>query len=118
MNFNKNCGYQPTHCLFIAMQKPTHNKTTMYQPHFQTANTEKMHTSKVDPVLAQFDRLPDSAHIRLHTVTKLFGVSKPTIYRWVREQKFPAPKHFSNRVSSWNVGELRAALGVSSSIQR
>ena len=97
------------------MQKPTHTQPTMSKHHVQPTSTEKMHSSKVDPVLAQFDRLPDSAHIRLHTVTKLFGVSKPTIYRWVRDQKFPAPKHFSNRVSSWNVGELRIALGMPSS---
>lgn len=65
--------------------------------------------------LRLFDTLPDSAHVRLPAVVALFGISRATVWRWVREQKIPAPKHFGSRVSAWNVADLREALRTTSS---
>ena len=60
--------------------------------------------------LKDFDNLPDSAHVRLPTVTALFACSPATIWRGVRAGRIPKPiKHFE-RASAWKVGELRAAL--------
>lgn len=61
--------------------------------------------------LAQFDELPDSAHVRLPVVTALFGVSVPTVWRWTREQKLPTPLRLG-RSTMWPVGELRKVMAA------
>lgn len=71
-------------------------------------------TEASDVSLLLFDTLPDSAHVRLPAVVALFGVSRATVWRWVKEQKIPAPKHFGSRVSAWNVADLREALRTTS----
>jgi|JI8StandDraft_1071087.scaffolds.fasta_scaffold23815_3 predicted DNA-binding transcriptional regulator AlpA len=60
--------------------------------------------------LAKFDSLPRSAHVRLPVVRGLFGCSSATVWRRVKNKLLPAPKRFGDRVSAWNVGELRDAL--------
>ena len=63
--------------------------------------------------IAQFDKLPDSAFVRLRTVTMLNGcVDRATIYKWVAAGTFPAPRKLGPQVSAWNVGELRRHLGL------
>lgn len=74
-----------------------------------------IHAKVVDPSLTQFDTLPDAAHVRLPAVLALFGISRATAWRWVKEKKIPEPKHFGSRVSAWNVGDLRGALKATSS---
>lgn len=60
--------------------------------------------------LKNFDALPNSAYVRIPTVAALFACSPATIWRGVRNGRIPKPiKHFGH-MSSWNVGELRAAL--------
>lgn len=60
--------------------------------------------------LQHFDRLPDSAGVRQPTVERLYGISASTVWRRVRDGKLPRPIKHSDRVSLWNVGQLRAAL--------
>ena len=63
-----------------------------------------------DSPLTHFDRLPNSAHVRLPTVAALFGCSPSTIWRGVRDGRIPKPmKHFK-RASAWSVGALRQVL--------
>lgn len=60
--------------------------------------------------LESFDTLPNSAFIRLSTVTALFACSPSTIWRGVKAGRLPRPiKHF-DRASAWNVGQIRAVL--------
>lgn len=60
--------------------------------------------------LESFDTLPNSAFIRLPTVTALFACSPSTVWRGVRAGRSPKPvKHF-DRAVSWNVGAIRAVL--------
>jgi len=67
--------------------------------------------NQVSAELANFDDLPDSANVRLPTVKQLYSVSAATVWR-LSGKTIPAPRKLSERVTAWNVGELRAALGV------
>ena len=60
--------------------------------------------------LIDFDRLPDSANVRVGVVAKLLGCSIPTIWRKARNGTLPKPVKFSTHVTSWNVGEIRGIL--------
>lgn len=60
--------------------------------------------------LAEFDTLPNAAHVRLPVVQALYACSDETIRRRVKAGQIPAPRKLGPRVTAWNVGELRAAL--------
>lgn len=54
-----------------------------------------------------FDKLPESANVRVAVVAAICGVSKVTIWRWTKSGRLPAPRRLSEGVTAWNVGELR-----------
>ena len=60
--------------------------------------------------LAEFDTLPNAAHVRLPVVQALYACSDETIRRRVKAGQIPAPRKLGPRVTAWNVGELRKAL--------
>lgn len=60
--------------------------------------------------LRNFDHLPDSANVRQPVVEALFACSAATIWRRVRKGTLPSPRKLSDRVTAWQVGELRRAL--------
>lgn len=64
--------------------------------------------------LQDFDRLPDSASVRLPVVAALFGISPPTVWRWSARGDLPKPQKFG-RVTGWNVGQLRERIASSRS---
>ncbi|MBN9125729.1 MAG: transcriptional regulator [Nitrosospira sp. 56-18] len=66
--------------------------------------------SIVPDALKNFDSLPDSAHVRQPVVEALFGCSGSTLWRMVKRRDLPAPRKLSERISAWNVGELRRKL--------
>jgi predicted DNA-binding transcriptional regulator AlpA len=66
--------------------------------------------SIVPDALKHFDSLPDSAHVRQPVVEALFGCSGSTLWRMVKRRDLPAPRKLSERISAWNVGELRRKL--------
>ena len=56
-----------------------------------------------------FDELPDEAFVRLPVVRALNGdVAASTIWRWVKDGRFPRPEALGPNTSAWNVGKLRA----------
>jgi len=63
-----------------------------------------------ESALKHFDDLPNSAHVRQRVVQKLFAFSAATVWRRVKDGRLPKPRKLSERVSAWNVGELRNAL--------
>jgi predicted DNA-binding transcriptional regulator AlpA len=70
----------------------------------------KQHTPKALPEsLQNFDLLPDSANVRQPVVEALFSCSSATVWRMVRRGKLK-PRKLSERVTAFNVGELRLAL--------
>jgi predicted DNA-binding transcriptional regulator AlpA len=66
--------------------------------------------SIVPDALKHFDSLPDSANVRQPVVEALFGCSGSTVWRMVKRKTLPAPRKLSDRISAWNVGELRRKL--------
>lgn len=62
--------------------------------------------------LSKFDSMPDAAHVRVPVVAGLYGCSKMTVWRRVKDGTIPAPKKLSTRITAWNVGELRRALAA------
>ena len=65
----------------------------------------------INPALRDFDNLPDSAMVRLPTVAALYGCSKATIWRLVKNKRLNTYK-LSERCTTFNVGELKKALAL------
>lgn len=65
--------------------------------------------SKASDGLALLVVAPDSSHVRRHTVLAALSVSETTLWRRIKENKFPAPK-FDGRLAFWTAGQVRAAL--------
>lgn len=68
--------------------------------------------SELPTALRNFDKLPDTAHVRQPVVSGLLGCSDATVWRRVKDGGIPRPHKLSPRVTAWNVGELRLALLV------
>jgi len=69
-------------------------------------------SSTLSSSLQNFDSLPDSANVRQPVVEALYGCSAATVWRMVKRGTMPAPRKLSERVTAWNVGQLRKALAV------
>lgn len=65
--------------------------------------------SAIPDALTNYDSYPDSAHVRLPVVKALYGCSSATVWRMVKRGTLPAPRKLSERVTAWNVGDLRKA---------
>ena len=73
---------------------------------------QRTNQSAIPDALKNFDSLPDSANVRQPVVQGLFGCSSATVWRNVKKGIIPAPKKLSERVTAWNVGDLRKALAA------
>lgn len=69
----------------------------------------KSSDSPPDAALKNFDSLPDAAFVRLPVVTGLFACSPATVWRMVKRGTLKTTK-LSERVTGFNVGDLRKAL--------
>lgn len=67
-------------------------------------------SSTIPDALRNFDSLPDSANVRQPVVQALVGCSAATVWRMVKRGTLPKPRKLSERLTAWNVGELRKAL--------
>lgn len=67
--------------------------------------------SRVADVFENFDNLPAAANVRVLVVAAVYGVSRPTVWRWVKAGLLPTPTRRGG-VTAWNVGELRANLAA------
>ncbi len=66
----------------------------------------------IPAALAQFDNLPDAAHVRLPVVAALHGIGPATVWRWVKSGRLPAPIKLGPNTTAWQVGALRRAAQV------
>lgn len=73
--------------------------------------THRIDQSTIPDALKNFDSLPDSANVRQPVVQALYGCSSATIWRMVKRGTLPTPRKLSERITAWNVGDLRKALG-------
>lgn len=64
----------------------------------------------IPAALRNFDSLPDSANVRQPVVEALFACSAATVWRRVKAGTLPSPRKLSERVTAWQVGEIRRAL--------
>lgn len=65
----------------------------------------------IPAALTNFDRLPDSAFVRLPVVRGLLGgISSATVWRLSKSGKLPPPVKLSACATAWPVGPLRQAL--------
>lgn len=62
------------------------------------------------PGATGFDSQPDAAHVRVHVVATIYGVSVPTVWRWARDGRIPSPRKLGPGTTVWNVGDLRRDL--------
>ncbi len=76
-------------------------------------NIAKRIAQGIPASLRNFDSLPDSANVRLPVVAALFACAPATVWRRVKAGTLPAPRKLSERVTAWNVADLRRALGRS-----
>lgn len=74
--------------------------------------TESVEVEAVPAMLANFDKLPDTAFVRLNVVAGLCSVSPLTVWRWARSGRLPAPVKLGPNTTVWRVGALRRALQV------
>ena len=61
-------------------------------------------------VLQNFSYLPNESLVRLPILMALYGLSKASIYRFIKDGIIPAPIKLSSRTSVWNVGDIRKNL--------
>jgi predicted DNA-binding transcriptional regulator AlpA len=73
---------------------------------------EQPKSSRIPAALENFDSLPDSAFVRLPTVSALRNCSNATTWRHAKQGLIPSPRKLSAGISAWNVGELRACLAA------
>ncbi len=63
----------------------------------------------ISGALKNFNSLPDAAHVRQPVVEALFACSPATVWRMVKRGTLK-PKKLSERVTAFNVGDLRKTL--------
>jgi predicted DNA-binding transcriptional regulator AlpA len=71
---------------------------------------QKTTGSAFPDALTKFDSLPDAANVRARVVAGVMGCSQATVWRMAKRGTLPAPRRVSDRVTVWNVGELRQSL--------
>lgn len=69
-------------------------------------------TQAIPEALENFDKLPDSAYIRLPVMKGLYGVCATSIWRGVKNKTIPSPVKLTERTTAWNVGMVRSALAA------
>ena len=73
------------------------------------AHAHDLSKSRFNPIaheqLAAFDRMPANGRLTRHAIELIFGISRATLWRRIREGKIPKP-----REARWIVSEIREVL--------
>ena len=70
----------------------------------------------IPDALVNFDKLPDSAYIRLPVMKGLYGVSTASIWRGVKSGLICKPVKISERCTAWSVRLVRADLALKAGV--
>lgn len=62
--------------------------------------------------VSTFDDLPGTGFMRQPAVLKVVPFSPATLWRKVKSGAFPKPVKLSERVTAWQVGDVRAFLAA------
>ena len=81
-----------------------------------TPKVVKPFDQSIPEALANFDKLPDSAYIRLPLMIGLYGVSAASIWRGTKQGIIPKAIKLTERTTAWNVGQVRAALAAKAGV--
>lgn len=65
----------------------------------------------VDPTVQHFDKMPDCGFVGYDIVEALFGISRATIRRRIKDGKMPAPHEICG-MKRFRVGDLRKGGAV------
>ncbi len=76
---------------------------------YQTNSAEP---ASIPEAVVNFDKMPNSAFIRLPVMSMLYGVSTATIWRAVKRGEIPKPIKLTERTTAWNVGLVRSDLAA------
>jgi prophage regulatory protein len=57
-------------------------------------------------------KAPSNGYLRIAQIIELIPISKPTVWRWVRDGKFPAPIKLSHGVTVWKNQDVQAWLDL------
>ena len=75
-----------------------------------TAHQSKARISAVNPSVAQFDNLPDSAMVDDKTIAVVLDCHRNTIWRRAKTGEFPKPIKTGPRSTRWKVRAIRAYI--------
>lgn len=73
------------------------------------ARRERLRSQTMQTVM-DFDKLPDSAYVRLQVAEVLLDCSPSTVWRKIKQRVLPQPRRFGSNVALLNVGEMRKAI--------
>lgn len=84
------------------------------------SNTAKSYTHQLKSELSaniplelvNWEALPSNSYIRLPIVKVLYGLSSASVWRFAKSGKIPSPIKISERVTAWNVGQIKAHLAA------
>jgi predicted DNA-binding transcriptional regulator AlpA len=73
--------------------------------------SEVLKQNTINPVIRDFDQLPNSAMIRPKPSAQLLGISIATLWRLIRNDKLKAHR-LTERTTAITVGDLRAFMNI------
>lgn len=80
------------------------------RPRGRPRSSENPVNGGIPSALANFDRLPDAAFVRLPVVCGLLGCSRATVWRHAAHGLLPAPVKLSAGSTAWRVSDIRQHL--------
>ena len=92
-----------------ASSRMSRDRPTRPSPPPKRGGRKKRETAPLIPVPLRCDPTSLARFLNVHGVAARYGVSVPTIWRWLKNGKgLPAPIHLSNGTTRWRIADLDA----------